>query len=187
RQLRAELRTLPPTLQPQTPNTNNNSTTNDIPGLPSPKDLDALPLLHAVVMETLRLHAAIPGGQPRVTPRGCVLGAASVRVSASAYGLHRNADVFPDAEAWRPQRWLLPASDTDDGRGRPARHFWAFGSSGRMCVGSNLALLEIKHIVAAVWARFETTVLDDEGIGQRDAYTAGPAGGTLVLRFERAV
>lgn len=36
--------------------------------IPNPKVLDALPLLHAVIMETLRLHAAIPGGQPRMTP-----------------------------------------------------------------------------------------------------------------------
>ena len=34
------------------------------------KAIDALPLLHAIMMETLRLHAAIPGNEPRLqTPR----------------------------------------------------------------------------------------------------------------------
>lgn len=42
--------------------------------LPDPKKIDALPLLHAVTMETLRLHAAIPGSQPRVTPANATLG-----------------------------------------------------------------------------------------------------------------
>ncbi|KAM0716667.1 hypothetical protein Q7P37_008112 [Cladosporium fusiforme] len=32
------------------------------------KQIDGLPVLHACLMETLRLHAAIPGNQPRVTP-----------------------------------------------------------------------------------------------------------------------
>ncbi|KAH0021096.1 cytochrome P450, partial [Aureobasidium melanogenum] len=72
--------------------------------LPSPKDIDDLPLLHAVVMETLRLHAAIPGGQPRVTPANTTLGPpgaevhgipAGVRVVSAAHSLHRNPEVFP--------------------------------------------------------------------------------------------
>ena len=45
------------------------------PALPDPKAVDALPLLHAVIWETLRLHSAIPGPQPRFTPQqGCRLG-----------------------------------------------------------------------------------------------------------------
>ncbi|EEH05962.1 conserved hypothetical protein [Histoplasma capsulatum G186AR] len=36
--------------------------------LPHPKAIDALPLLGAIVMETLRLHSPIPGIQPPITP-----------------------------------------------------------------------------------------------------------------------
>lgn len=44
---------------------------------------------------------------------------------------------------------------------------------------------EIKAIVAAVYARFETRVVDDGGVEQGDGYTVGPKGGRLVLGFER--
>jgi cytochrome P450 len=112
--------------------------------LPEPRALDALPLLHAIITETLRLHAPIPGPEPRRTPpEGCRIAGhyipGGVRVASLAHTLHRNEDVFPDAEAWRPSRWLAPEKE-DGTRREMLRHFWAFGSGGRMCVGSNFAM-----------------------------------------------
>lgn len=97
--LRTELLTLTPVIS-------HASTT-----LPPPKAIDVLPLLHACVMETLRLYASIPGPQPRITPHTCTLGPyadipAGVRVSAQAWSLHRNAAVYADPDTWRPERWL---------------------------------------------------------------------------------
>ena len=113
------------------------------PSLPSPRALDALPLLHATLMETLRLHASIPGPQPRVTPSTPTSLANSsplpggVRVSANAYSLHRNPNVFTNPEEWRPKRWLECSKANLD---EMMRWFWAFGSGGRMCIGSNFAM-----------------------------------------------
>ena len=113
--------------------------------LPAPKDLDKLPLLSALIQETLRLRAAIPGPQPRITPAGgCVLDPkdeyrvpGGVRVSAQAHSLHRNPEVFDEPESWKPERWLV----ADEAKLKEMnRWFWAFGSGGRMCIGSNLAL-----------------------------------------------
>ena len=114
-------------------------------GLPQAKAVDSLPLLEAIVTETLRLHAPIPGIQPRVTPHpSCTLAGyndipANIRVNAQAYSLHRNPDVYPDPETWQPKRWLKGVNSESDLEER-RRWFWAFGSGGRMCVGSNLAL-----------------------------------------------
>lgn len=59
-QLREELLTLaPPILYPSP---------GSCPTLPDPKLLDDLPLLDAIVQETLRLYAPAPGSQPRATP-----------------------------------------------------------------------------------------------------------------------
>lgn len=113
--------------------------------LPPAKTIDNLPLLEAIITETLRLHAPIPGIQPRVTPSPpCTLAGYSdippnTRVNAQAYSLHRNAEVFPDPETWQPKRWLKEHNSPADLDMR-RRWFWAFGSGGRMCVGSNLAL-----------------------------------------------
>lgn len=114
------------------------------PSLPDPKALDALPLLHAVVMETLRLHAPIPGALPRVTPdKGCSLAGyavpGGVRVAAMAYTLHRDERVFPSPEKWDHTRWL-PGAVSEEERKERNRAFWAFSSGGRMCIGSNFAM-----------------------------------------------
>ena len=159
--------------------------------LPSAKSVDALPLLHAIVMETLRLHPPIPGLEPRITPAGgCTLGGydnipANVRVSAMSYALHRNSAVFPDPETWRPERWL-----GEDDTSEPAslkemvRWFWAFGSGGRMCIGSNLAMQEMKLIVAAIYSNWRTVVVDDDGIEEIDAYVTRPRSNRLILTFD---
>lgn len=43
----------------------------------------------------------------------------------------------------------------------------------------------MKLIIAAIYTNFSTRIIDDEGIEQVDAYTAGPRGNKLVLGFER--
>lgn len=130
--LQRELGTLSPRLVP-----------SSAPRLPDSKVLDTLPLLHAVVWETLRLHSAIPGPQPRFTPpQGCHLGPeetsyyvpGGVRVSASAGLLHANEDVYEDASAWRPDRWLdLEKLDVEKRKDMESRWFWAFGRSVLTC------------------------------------------------------
>lgn len=149
--LRAELLTLEPSI------IFTSSSSAPLQELPPPRSIDALPLLDAVLMETLRLHAAIPGPQPRITPaQGCVIGGASieaggyfvpggVRVSSQAYSLHRDPHVFPDPDTWLPQRWLSGFNQTslhnnskdpiaeknrEENLKMMHRAFWSF-SSGR--------------------------------------------------------
>jgi cytochrome P450 len=206
------------------------------PALPAPKDVDALPLLHAIVWETLRLHPAIPGPQPRVTPAGGTkLGPegvwvpGGVRVSASAGLLHLNEDAFERATEWVPGRWVEGVEHGKVERARRRemdRWFWAFGSGGRMCVGSHLAVFrksssvlfswfgcvvrkggvwtchflllrisilrscsadvgcaEMKHILAALYTNYTTSIVDDTGIEQRDAYTAPPTSHSLLIKL----
>lgn len=126
--LQQELSTLSPRLVPSLS-----------PALPDPKTVDTLPLLHAVIWETLRLHSAIPGPQPRFTPRqGCHLGPedesyfvpGGVRVSASAGLLHLNEEVYERASEWRPERWLgMEKLDEEKRKNMESRWFWAFGRS----------------------------------------------------------
>lgn len=112
---------------------------------------DRLPFLDAVIMEGLRCFPAIPMSLPRVVPGndwgrsaprsgeqqangrvidGFFLPAGTV-VSSQAYSVHRmDATVFPDPDAFNPDRWL--ASDGDVDR---KRSFFAFASGGRGCIG----------------------------------------------------
>lgn len=156
------------------------------------KTVDNLPVLHATLMETLRLHAAIPGNQPRITPAKAVLGVrehavtdlpAGTRVQSQAWSLHRNPTVFPDPECWNPARWLRQGYASDESFESAQREmnkwFWAFGSGGRMCVGSNLAMYDMKAIIAAIWGPeggFQTEVVEARGMVHRGGYVAEPVG-----------
>lgn len=138
--LRAELLTLnPPVTLAPSPNNNNTTTTS----LPSPRTIDALPLLDSLLRETLRLYAAAPSPLPRITPatssntgttiEGYTHIPGGVTVSANAYTLHRNGDVFPEPETWIGERWM-------DASEEMRRWWWPFASGGRMCLGSNFAI-----------------------------------------------
>jgi cytochrome P450 len=128
--LQRELLTLSPRLVPPSS-----------PVLPETKAVDTLPFLHAVIWETLRLHSAIPGPQPRFTPpQGCRLGPeeesyyvpGGVRVSASAGLLHLNEEVYERATEWRPERWLdMEKLSEEKRKDMESRWFWAFGRSVR--------------------------------------------------------
>lgn len=205
--LRDELHTLAPSIVFRSDSTTASQ------GLPSPKSIDALPLLNAVLMETLRLHSAIPGPQPRLSPaQGCVLGGPSLevggyyipsgtRLSSQAYSLHRDPDVFEDPEVWLPSRWLAepedalipgPAAEQRAARQEEKlklmhRAFWAFSNGSRMCIGNNFATQEMKLVIAAVISNFELLEVGDgkadEAMVQEDAYTAQPLGRELRVRM----
>ena len=138
--LRAELSTLQPAVSLH-------ETTNP---LPPPDKVDNLPLLNAVLQETLRLHAAVPGRLPRVVPaEGISMHGyyipANTTVSCNAYSLHRHAETFPRGFEWLPQRWMSDRDRSSLGDQFPPpevirRWLWAFGSGGRMCIGSNYAI-----------------------------------------------
>ncbi|RDW88997.1 hypothetical protein BP6252_01029 [Coleophoma cylindrospora] len=160
-------------------------------GIPNSKDLDTLPLLHAVIMETLRFSAAIPGNQPRMTPYpSCTVGEyeipGGIRIGAQAHSVHRNPEIYPDPEKWDYKRWLDGPENkmSEEQKKERDRWFWAFSSGGRMCVGSNFAMHEMKLVIAAIYTNFTTHIVDDEGIEQADGYTSGPTSNKLVLRFE---
>ncbi|KAM5354878.1 hypothetical protein ACJ41O_001524 [Fusarium nematophilum] len=202
-ELRAEIQSLGPSLRRSSAASSGaeeeaSGDTETRHDLPDPKAVDSLPLLNAIIMETLRLHAPIPGPQPRETPKdGCSIAGyripGGVRIASLAYTLHRDEEVFPKPEEWNPRRWLAKqdkkegqatSAEEEERRREMHRRFWAFGSGGRMCIGSNFAMNEMKYILAVIYANFRTTVVDDEAIEQEDAYTARPLGEHLVLRFE---
>ncbi|KAI0133533.1 cytochrome P450 [Xylariales sp. AK1849] len=157
--------------------------------IPNSGQLDSLPLLHALVIETVRRYAPAGGPEPRVTPSpSCRIGhyevPGGVRVSASAYNLHRDERYFPDPETWDHTRWLHDPDD-DEKPKELSRQFWGFSSGGRMCLGSNFAMHEMKMVIAAIYSNYTSHIVDDDGIEPTDGYTAHPTSGQLWLRFQR--
>lgn len=120
-------------------------------------DATAVPLLHAVVQETLRLAPPVPAAWNRALPEECEvsgrrLEAGSV-LAPSVYLAHRDPEHFPNPRRFDPQRFLT-------GQTPPRAHYFPFGGGGRHCLGRQLAQLEIRMIVAAVLRRREWTCVN---------------------------
>jgi cytochrome P450 len=69
------------------------------------------------------------------------------------------------------------------GENDPRRWFFAWGRGGRMCVGSHLASMVLKLLLASVYTNFTTSILEDDGMEHRDEMMASPVGDKLILAF----
>ncbi|KAI3331277.1 cytochrome P450 3A12 [Ustulina deusta] len=154
--------------------------------MPDPKQLHSLPKLHAMILETIRRYAPAGGPEPRVVPfPSCCIGPYEIpggtRISASAYNLHRDEQAYPSSERWDYTRWLADKG----GKEAANKQFWGFSSGGRMCLGSNFAIHDMKLTIAAIYSNFTSHIVDDRGIEQTDMYTGHPKSNALYLRYER--
>ncbi|KAK5048689.1 hypothetical protein LTR84_005780 [Exophiala bonariae] len=179
KRLREELLTLEPQLKFE------QGKKYEIEDLPSSKVVDALPILHAVIVETMRLYPSVPGGQPRVVPRPCTLGSfenipKGTIVQSYAYALHRTPEIFPDPHQWKPERWLDASPEQLTVM---KKWFWPFSSGGRMCIGSNFAYYSMKFLAAGVYTNYTTTIHDHGDMELQDSYLAGPNGHRLEVKF----
>jgi unspecific monooxygenase len=147
------------------------------------QDLDATPFLDAVLAETLRVASVVPAGVTRRVAEGfATCGhdfAGDVEVVPCIHAVHRTSTLYPDPEAFVPERFL------DHRFG--AAEYLPYGIGSRRCLGAALASAEVKIVVA--------TLLQMPGLGIRlrgsrrsDPHTAGPTVATpdLVELFPRS-
>ena len=154
-----------------------------LPDASNARALDGLPVLRAVIMESLRVHPPVSGNQVRISPpkpivlvapgRPAVTIPPKTRIHAQAWSLHRDPSVFPDPERWDPARWLECSPEQSK---EMHRWFWAFGSGSRMCTGMNLAMIELSLAVAKIWGSFKTEIVEDAGMVHNGGFLAGPLG-----------
>ncbi|MBV9163656.1 MAG: cytochrome P450 [Pseudonocardiales bacterium] len=108
-----------------------------------------VPLLHAVTQEALRLSPpAIIAGKRMLTAAGELLGKplpAGAILTPCMYLAHHQPDQFPNPRRFDPNRFL--------GNRVPRQYYFPFGGGTRHCLGSELAMLEIRMITAAVLRR----------------------------------
>ncbi|CAO3662610.1 unnamed protein product [Umbelopsis ramanniana] len=120
---------------------------------------DQLPYLWAVIMEVTRLYPSVPGGLPRVTPKGGeVIGGQFIPggtiVEVPPWSIQHDASVFEEPFEFKPERWLV--DDTDE----LSRHHLLFSYGPRMCAGKNLAMMEMTLTMAHMFRRYEVTLAD---------------------------
>lgn len=105
-----------------------------------------LPYLSAVISETLRICPILPITFPRTTQQDLEIKdrffVAQTRLAPCVYLLHQREDLYPDAQTFKPERFLE--------RKYSASEFIPFGGGNRRCLGYALAMLEIKLVLATI-------------------------------------
>ncbi|MEU4805106.1 cytochrome P450 [Actinosynnema sp. NPDC023587] len=119
---------------------------------PGAEDLPGLESTGHAVDEALRLYPPI-WTFPRDAVDDDVLGGYDVpggtSILLSPLVSHRDPDVWENPEAFDPRRFA-----GDAGRERARLSYFPFGGGARLCVGKEMALLELRTIVAMVLRRF---------------------------------
>jgi cytochrome P450 family 110 len=124
---------------------------------PAPLALAAAPYLEAVCHETLRLYPVV-GEVVRLLRAPLTLGAwtipAGVPVSAGIALVHARPDLYPEPEAFRPERFLE--------RKFAPHEYLPFGGGARRCIGAAFALYEMKVVLGTLLAHHRFTLVREE-------------------------
>uniref|UniRef100_A0A1J3H1D4 Cytochrome P450 94B3 n=1 Tax=Noccaea caerulescens TaxID=107243 RepID=A0A1J3H1D4_NOCCA len=154
------------------------------------EDLKQMNYLHAAITESMRLYPPVPVDtvscvEDSVLPDGTFVGE-TWGISYSAYAMGRMESVWgKDCEGFDPERWI---DETNGGfRGETPYKFPVFHAGPRMCLGKEMAYIQMKSIVAAV---LESFVVEVPGKIERPeiflSMTLRIRGGLFVRVHERA-
>jgi cytochrome P450 len=120
-------------------------------------DLDRLPVLDAVMKETLRLNAPV-GGLFRETVKDTeLLGhyiPAATKVMVGIYPTQRMEPWWSKPDTFDPERFVEPRRED-----KVHRYAWApFGGGAHKCIGMHFGAMEVKAIMHQMLLRYEWTV-----------------------------
>lgn len=134
--------------------------------------------LNACLRKGLRVYPPVPIRSPRVVPAGGlkVLDQwipQGTRVSVHQYSMYHSQDNFKDLDKFIPERWIAGenaeyANDVQDA-------LQPFGWGHRNCLGQNMAMHEMRLILASVVRHFDFELCEESGPGwNRRAMRSGP-------------
>lgn len=136
---------------------------------PTVDQFDQLPLLDAVVKESLRI---LPPGtfSMRAAQRDFALGpyelSAGTFVTFSQYMTHHRPDLYTAPDKFWPQRW-----STID----PSPYeYIPFGAGPRMCLGMSFALMEVKVVIASLLQRYRLELPEGLRVDCKETFALQP-------------
>lgn len=121
---------------------------------PDYKAIANLPYLNATICETLRIYPIAAGTFARVLTQpmkimGCEF-QTDTWFMVSIYNLHHRENLYPNANQFIPERFLT--------KDYSSYEYLPFGGGNRRCIGSALALLEMKLVTATLLSRWQMSL-----------------------------
>lgn len=141
---------------------------------PVPGDLARLPYLSAVCQETLRIYPVTLTAGARMLKAPMKLMDYQFEPGTvlfpCTYLVHRREDVYPNASQFKPERFLEQSF--------AAHEYMPFGGGNRYCIGSAMALLEMKLVLATILLNWQLEQVDRRPLKPvRRGLTVAPPGG----------
>ena len=144
--------------------------------------LGDLAYLDAVIRETLRLNPVIPDVMRLLRRPAHIAGVelpAGIAVAPNIYAAHRRPETWPEPDRFLPERFM--------GKRPNPYEYFPFGGGMRRCLGMGFALLEMKVVLATLFARAEFALAPGYGVRVvRRNVTWGPSEGMPIVITRRA-
>jgi cytochrome P450 len=147
---------------------------------PVDDDLDHLPLLEGVILESMRLLPPVYW-IPRIARVPFTLGdqefAAGTNIFLSPYVTHRIPQTYPDPDSFSPRRWI--------GARQITYAYIPFSAGPRRCIGATFAMNMMKIVMAIILQRYSLSLPDHTRLDFLGARRPVPRAGTTV-QIQRA-
>jgi len=150
---------------------------------PSLADVPKLRYTRAVIDETLRLYPPAWIGPRRAMEDFEFAGhtvKAGTYVSYCSWASHRLPRVFPDPEAFIPERFTRERKAA-----LPRGAYVPFGGGSRICIGKRFGQAEVKLVTTLLLQRLRLELLPGRTMTVRQMPTLGPKGGLPMRVRER--
>jgi cytochrome P450 len=142
---------------------------------PAYDDLKQLPYTLAALKEAMRLYPPAYITARRAVAKVAIGGydvARNTVVFINILGIHHRADVWPEPEDFRPERFL-----GDKEKQLPRCAYLPFGAGSRICIGNHFALMEGHVLLATIVRRLRLSLASDRPIEREPLITLRPKGG----------
>lgn len=157
---------------------------------PTISNVKDLPLLNAVIKETMRLHPTIFSTLPRVLDSPICIGdfvlPKDTEIGMQNYVHHRDPKVFPQPDEFLPNRWLHNNSN-----GEMNDAFTPFSLGPRNCIGQNLARVELLLATSRIFRNLKIKLADtkssEDDMEMKDVFIILPKGQKLLVKVEVVV
>ncbi|XP_072038456.1 cytochrome P450 2J4-like isoform X1 [Amphiura filiformis] len=110
--------------------------------MPKWADRLILPYTEAVLLEIQRIRTVVPLGVPHVAAKDNKIGGYDVPkgslIVSNLWAVHNDPDIWTEPDQFRPERFL-----DEDGKLRHREEFIPFSAGHRVCLGENLAKMEM--------------------------------------------
>ena len=122
---------------------------------PDPMAILQMPYLNALCLETLRIYPITPTTFIRALKSPQTIAGhrfkAGTALMPATYIIHQRPDIYPEPKQFRPERFLE--------RQFAPHEFLPFGGGHRRCIGSALAMMELKLSVVTLLQHFELALV----------------------------